>query len=269
MFDSSQTLLVDDIDQATQGIDAFQAKAMEEIEHSPDLTDDDSRAAAKKIVEEACDAIKATIKTGKVDFGGSLILGDRRLIFVAGAYVSQPDDLEKAFEDLVTVAKKDPNFPGEKFDIVTDGDVRYHTWTSPVPPDDKVNRAIGKELKIAVGFGAKSVYVGVGTEDPLAVIKKAIADSKAGGSKKVSPGVVDVSLKPILDFVSIFNPDDDDIAALLAEVAKTPGKDHVHLQIKPQQNGVSYRLELQEGVLKTLGLAAKQQMDKQARSAGQ
>ena len=53
------------------------------------------------------------------------------------------------------------------------------------------------------------------------------------------------------------------IAAVLAEVAKTPGKDHVHLEIKPQENGDSYRLELQEGVLKALGLATRLQMDKQ------
>ena len=109
----------------------------------------------------------------------------------------------------------------------------------------------------------------MGTEDPLAVMKKAIVDSKAGATTKVSPGVVDVSLQPILDFVSVFTPDNGDLAALLTELAKTPGKDHVHLQLKPQQNGISYRLELQEGVLKAMGLAAKQQMDKQNRSAGQ
>ncbi|HEY1785887.1 MAG TPA: hypothetical protein VGG30_10075, partial [Pirellulales bacterium] len=75
--------------------------------------------------------------------------------------------------------------------------------------------------------------------------------------------VVDVSLQPILDFASVLKPDDQALAAVLAEVAKTPGKDHIHLENKPQQNGVSYRLELQEGVLKALGLAIRQQMDKQ------
>ncbi len=269
VFNSSQTLLVDDIDQAAQGIDIAQASLLREIENSPDLTDDDSRAAAKRIVTETCDAIKATIKSGKMDFGGSWVVGDRRFLAIAGAYVSQPADLEKALNDLVEVAKKDPNFPGIKFTDVTDGDVHFHTWTSPIPADDKVNRAVGKELKVVVGFGPKSVYFAAGTEDPLSVVKKAIADSKAGATTKVPASVVDASLQPILDFVSVFTPDNEDVAALLAEVAKTPGKDHVHLQTKPQQNGVSYRLDLQEGVLKVLGLAAKQQMDKQNRNPGQ
>jgi hypothetical protein len=264
VLNSSQTLLVDDIEQASQGIDAFQATLSREIENSPDITDDDSRAAAKRIVSEAADAIKATIKTGKVDFGGSWILGERRFTLVAGAYISEPAELEKALKDLVAVAAKDPNFPAVKFDVATQGDVRFHTWTSPVPAVDTVNRAIGKELKGAIGFGPQSVYFGVGTEDPLVLIKKAIDSSKSGGSSKVPPGVVDVSLQPILDFASVLKPDDQDVAAVLAEVAKTPGKDHIHLEIKPQQNGVSYRLELQEGVLKALGLAVKLQMDEQS-----
>ncbi|HEX4143344.1 MAG TPA: hypothetical protein VHY91_07320 [Pirellulales bacterium] len=264
VLNSSQTLLVDDIEQAAQGIDAFQATLSREIENSPDLTDDDSRAAAKRIVAEAADAIKATIKTGKVDFGGSWLLGDRRFTLIAGAYISEPAELEKALKDLVAVAAKDPTFPAVKFDVATHGDVRFHTWTSPVPAVDTVNRAIGKELKVAVGFGPQSVYFGVGTDDPLVLIKKAIDASKTATSGKVPPGVVDVALQPILEFASVLKPDDEKLAAVLTEVAKTPGKDHVHLEIKPQENGVSYRLELQEGVLKALGLAAKAQMDKQS-----
>ena len=179
-LNSSQTLLVDDIDQTTQAIDAFQKSLSREVENSPELTDDDSRAAAKRIVAEAADAIKATIKTGKIDFAGSWLVGDRRFTLVFGAYISEPAELEKALNDLVTVAEKDPNFPAIKFDVVTQGDIRFHTWTSPVPADDEVNRAIGKELKVAVGFGPQSVYFGVGTEDPLPLIKKAIENSKAG-----------------------------------------------------------------------------------------
>ena len=267
VLNSSQTLLVDDIEQAAQAIDMFQTTLSREIENSPDLTDDDSRAAAKRIVTEAGDAIKATIKTGKIDFGGSWILGDRKFNLVLGAYVSEPGELEKALKDLVAVAAKDPNFPAVKFDVATQGEVRFHTWTSPVPADDKVNRAIGKELKVAVGFGPQSVYFGVGTDDPLVLIKKAIDASKTGTSTKVPPGVVDVALQPILDFASVLKPDDENVAAVLAEVAKTPGKDHIHLEIKPQQNGVSYRLELQEGVLKALGLTTKIQIDKQNAAA--
>jgi hypothetical protein len=265
VFNSSQKLVADDITQIQQTIEQGRDKLIREIENSPDLKDDDSIAAAKKIVTEASDALLATIKTGKLDFGGSVILGERRLMVVAGAYISEPADLEKALTDLIEVAKKDPNFPGTKFDLVTDGDIRFHTWTSPIPPDDKVNRAIGKELKLAVGFGGKSVYVGVGTEDPLPALKKAIVDSKAGASKKVSPGLLDVSLKQILDFARVFTPDDEIVAAVQAEVAKAVGKDHVHLELKSIPYGAAYRIELQEGVLKAIGLSVKMQMDKKNR----
>ena len=214
-------------------------------------------------MNEAIEAIKDTIQSGKVDFGGSWLVGDRQFSLLFGAYIKQPEELEKAFKDLVQAAGKDPSFPASKFDMVKDGDLRFHTWTSQVPADDKVNRAIGKELKGAVGFGPQSVYFAVSTQDPLPALKKAIADSKAAATKKVSPGVVDVALQPILDFVSVLSPDDDTVAALLAEVAKTPGKDHIHFEIRPQTNGVSFRLGLQEGALKVLGLGAKLQIMKQ------
>ncbi|HTU25413.1 MAG TPA: hypothetical protein VMF30_08455 [Pirellulales bacterium] len=258
---SSQILPSDEIEQTDQTIEAIEAKISKGIDTSPDLTDDDSRAAAKKIVSEAADAIKATIKTGKVDFAGSWLLGDRRFTLIAGAYIAEPADLEKALKDLIEVAQKDPNFPGVKFNVVNVGDIRFHTWTSPVPADDRANRVLGKELKIAVGFGSKSVYFGVGTEDPLNLIKKAIETSKSGSTTKVAPGVVDIALQPILDFASVLKPDDQDLATVLAEVAKTPGKDHIHIETKALANGVTYRIELQEGVLKAAGLTVKLQMD--------
>ena len=103
---------------------------------------------------EACDAIKATIKTGKVDFGGSWLVGDRQFTLVVGCLHQRA---RRPGKGLQRPGGRSPTrirtFRPVKFDVVTDGDVRFHTWTSPVPADDKVNRAIGKELKVAVGFG--------------------------------------------------------------------------------------------------------------------
>jgi hypothetical protein len=256
LFSNAQKLRGDLIDQTSRSVDQLQAALGPVIDESPDLSDDDSRAAAKRLLGEACDIIKATIKTGKIDFGGSLIMGDRRLTAIAGAYVSEPGKLEQALTDLVEIARKDPKFSDVKSYIITEGDLRFRTWTISMPTDGRSNRAIGNELKFAIGFGPKSVYFGAGTADPLPAIRQAIAASKAGATNKVSPVVGDLSLKPILDFFRVLRPDDKAIAAVLAEVAKTPDKDHIHFQMKPLQNGFSYRLELQEGALKGLGVAA-------------
>jgi hypothetical protein len=261
LLGNSQSFSVDDSKDVTEGIGSIQAALSREIDASPEL-DADARAAAKRILGKTCDAIKSTILSGKVDLGGSVVIGDRKIMMVAGAYVGQPAELENAFQDLMVAVQKDPSFPATKINVVTDGDIRYYTWTSPVDADKDVNRAVGKELKTAVGFGPKSIYVGVGSDDPLPLIKTAITDSKAGASASVAPGVLDWAVQPILNFAKVLNPDDKDLDAVVAAVAKAPGKDHIHVQMKPQENGVSYAMELQEGVLKALVVIARQQLDK-------
>ena len=43
-------------------------------------------------------------------------------------------------------------------------------------------------------------------------------------------------------------------AKMAAELAKTPGRDHVRLTVTPIPRGARYRLEIEEGVLKVLAL---------------
>jgi hypothetical protein len=64
-------------------------------------------------------------------------------------------------------------------------------------------------------------------------------------------------LTPIADFVGSINEQNAEHAEAFKKVlAEAPGKDHVTVNAKVISNGMSYRIELQEGVLKAIGAAA-------------
>jgi len=74
--------------------------------------------------------------------------------------------------------------------------VRFHTASVSVPSEDKISKVIGNKLDVAVGLGANSVYLAVGT-DSLNMCKSLIDKSKAETSKQLPPFQVNVALLPI------------------------------------------------------------------------
>ncbi len=253
----SQTMDKADTAQATAAIDALKSTANQEIDKSTDLPDDDTKAAAKAIVGDLLEALKSTVASGKTDGGLSLLLGAKTLTGMLGVYIADTARVESALKKLSELAAKDPNIPKLKFNADKYGDVRFHTAKLPVPPDEDVAKVVGSTLDVVIGIGPKSVYVGVGSE-AIGSLKKAIDKSKADASKAIPPGFAIVSVQPILEFANAMEPNPLN-GALLAELSKTPAKDHIQLLVKPITNGVTYHLEVQEAVLNLLGVAAKMQ----------
>ncbi len=237
------------------GLDTLKATVQQEIDKSDDLPDDATKTAAKAIVVDLIEALKGTVASGKSDGGLSLLLGSKTLTGIAGLYIAEPARVESALKKLSELSAKDPNIPKIKFNSDKYGDVRFHTAKFPVPPDEDLAKVIGSTLDVAVGIGAKSVYVALGT-DALGALKQAIDKSKADATKPIGPGFATVSAQPIVEFAGALEPNPLN-QALAAELAKLPGKDHIQLLVKPITNGVTYHIEVQEAVLNLIGVAAK------------
>jgi hypothetical protein len=252
----TRAIAKDDIEQANSGLDALKATAEQEIDKSDDLPDDNAKSAAKEIVGALLEALKSTIASGKTDGEASLLLGSKKLTVIAGVYIAQPADVEKALKKLAEVSAKDPSAPKFKFNADKHGDVRFHTAKFPVPPGD-LAKVIGSSLDVAVGIGPKSVYLGLGT-DMLGALKSAIDKSKVDASKLVAPSFVDISVRSILEFANAVEPNPLN-QALSDELAKAPEKDHLQAVLKPISNGAAFHLEIQEGVLNLIGVAANMQ----------
>jgi hypothetical protein len=252
----SQKIAPEDVDQTVQTLEVMKASVNKEIDKSDDLPDGETKDALKEIVDELVASLTATVKTGKSDGGGALLLAEKSATLIVGIYCAEPNDVEKALKKLAGVAAKEPDFPAIKFDAAKHGDIRFHTVQVPVPDDNKkLIEVLGPSVEVAVGFGPKSIYVGAGT-NCLAQLKKAIDASKAGATKTVPPASFDVALRPIIAFASQVD-DSPVIKEVAAELAKQPGADHVTGMLKSIKNGAAYRIEIQEGVLMAIGAAVK------------
>ncbi|MEX0679610.1 MAG: hypothetical protein WD063_21250 [Pirellulales bacterium] len=251
-----------DAEQFVAGLEAIRTQALEHIEGETKLPDESSKKLAREMVGQVFDAIKATFESGKIDVGATLNLGEKSMALVVGAYVADPKSLDEALRKFAKLAEDEPNFPKIKFDAETHAGVRFHTASIPVPADRKIAKVLGERLDVSVGIGEKAVYLALGT-DSLNTVKMLIDRSKSEADKQLPPFQLNVRLEPIFQFAAALADDDKDddggidLAALAADLAKAPGKDHLRLEYMPQPNGATLRLSAEEGVLQLLGTALK------------
>ena len=241
--------------QIAEALKTFRIQAIQHVETSDRLTDDTSKKLAKEMVGQVFDAIQATLESGKIDAGATLNLSDKSIALVAGVYVVEPKKLEDALKNFAKLMEKDPNFTGIKFNAAEYQGIRFHTTSFPVPQDEAVAKVLGEKLDIAVGIGAKTVYLAVGN-DSLTMLKSLIDKSKANASKQLPPFQLNVALAPIFKFAAAMQ-DSPTVTAMAEQLANAQGKDQVRLVLLPEGKAATLRIEAQEGVLQLLGNAFK------------
>jgi hypothetical protein len=231
-----------------QTLRANTAKAIEEEDLGAE-----GEQAAKDLVNNLFDVLDATVKGGKMNVGAALLLEDKSLFFGAGLQVADGSKIEDGLRKLAELAKDEPDFPGVNFDADTHAGVSFHTMAVPVPEDEAEARAMfGETLNIVIGTSDSAAYFAAGT-NAAATLKKIIDDSAQKAAVKMPPMQMVVSLTPIMQFATQFQPD---MAPLAVMLEGTDGKDHVTMSQTPIQNGVRMKIGVEEGVLKLIGTAA-------------
>jgi hypothetical protein len=242
----------DDVDQLTGMIEAMTKKAMQAIDEDADLDDDAQRTAAKEILSSLFGVMRKTVESGKLDGGATLLLGEKKLTFVAGGHVANAGDLDGVFRRAVELAKDEPDFPGVKFDADKHGDVTFHTIKAPIPEGEQAREFFGEHVEVTIGIGRASAYVAVGN-DGIATLKKVIDSSAAGAGQDLPPSQLYVALAPIMKFAASVDRENPVTAMLAASVDKIRGNDRVSITSSLIERGVRSRIQVDEGVLKLLG----------------
>jgi hypothetical protein len=124
-------------------------------------------------------------------------------------------------------------------------------------------------LDITVGIGPDAVYVALG-KDNVAAVSKAIDASAADRSKTVPPFALSLSVGQLAAVAAAADDTEGREKAVLQAIAdklnsEAKGRDHFHATGQVIPNGLRYRFEAEEGVLKAIGTAAM--MKAQARQA--
>jgi hypothetical protein len=207
-----------------------------------------------------------------MDGGVTLHASSDSLTLVAGVLVKDTAKFEEGLKKLDNAAKKQHEFPGLRWNAASHAGVNFHTLSVPVPADKEAPRKLlGETANIAIGVGPEAVYLAVG-RDNIDVVKKAIDTSAREQGKRVPPFELAVSMGPVAEVAASQAEDGPQKAAAqaIADMLRAEGQGKDHLRITGQiiPNGLRYRFEAEQGVLKAVGKAAAEQQ-RQAQQANQ
>lgn len=261
-------LIEADLEQMRLQLSAMREKAERDIDADPSLPDDEAREAMKSALGDLVEALEATVSAGLIDGGAKVNLSDTSATLVLGAHVVNPEKVETALRKLVKLAEGKPDFPGVNWNAESHGGANIHTMTLPIPLDAAPARKLfGEAVSVALGVGEAELYIAAGS-DCLTSLKAAMDASKAQPGKKTDPAMVVMSLKQFLttaQAVAPPNPESDAVLDMLSDSLEgSEGADRVMISQKAIPNGITMRIEIEEGVLKAFGAAATAAAQQQA-----
>ena len=239
--------------QAKALLSNLRAKAAKELDNAG-MTPNQSKAA-KELLSEVLGVAEKTLDGKKLDWGMSVALKPGASAVVVGGSIADGQTLDEAVRRLAAeIGQKDPEFAKRvQLDAESVGDVRLHVLTKPFPRGF-APRLMGGAFDAVMGIGGQRLYLGVGN-GATQLLKEAIAKASGAAAKEGPPLRISASGKAMAEFVAGTNSPSNRSQARAAMYARVlaGGKDHLVYTVAPTTNGLSLRLEAEEGLLKLLG----------------
>ena len=141
---------------SVQAFEGLKKTVLREIEKDDDLESPEARKTAKELLNAAMDILIATMKTGVMDGGASVVLKPQALTVLAGFHVADGKQVEQILKRVEVLAQNEPGFPGIEFNADNQSGVAFHTMSIPIPEEEDARKILGSELKVAVGIGRKA-----------------------------------------------------------------------------------------------------------------
>jgi hypothetical protein len=199
------------------------------------------------------DAVEGTVRSGKVDGGGVVILNDSTAAMCYGFNLANAKRFEDSAKELVDLLKEEAP-PGVEFEMDAGSyqDLNLHHIRVPVP-DPKAAEVFGQSVEITLAFGEDSAYIAAG-KGATSLLKKVVDSSAMSSSQQLPASQFTIAATPILKFAQSVEPNPM-IDGLIATMGD--GKnDKLYISSQYIENGSKTRIEIQEGLLKLGGAAA-------------
>jgi hypothetical protein len=253
--------------QTKQMVEALRTQMATAVDQDTDIPSEAAKGAVKAACNDFIDAVAATVDAGTMDFGAVVNVSPEGLTLVAGGFVGDAAKIESGLKKLAEAGKEQPDMPTINWGAEKHAGVTFHTLSVPTPANEEESKKLfGETIDMAVGIGEKSVYFAMG-KDNLTAVKKVIDESAANPGKSVAPMELTVSVGQILNTAAAFHPEDATLR-MVADALKNEaeGRDHVKIVAQPVDNGLRTRFEVEEGVMRAIGVGVKAQ---QAQAMGQ
>jgi hypothetical protein len=248
----------EDIAQAGATLQAIRGHLSKHIDDSPDIPGD-KREAIKALLVPVFDVLTKTIATGRVDGGLTVVLMPKSLSFAAGGLCADGATVEKILRSVADLGKDINNFPKLQLNTGTIGDMKLSRLTAPIPPNSPARDVLGDTLEIIVGVSPGSVII-AGGKDAEGLLRKVLDSSAQNRDKAVLPVQVNVAVLPIAKFMKSFD-ENPNINSVITTLEQT-GNDRVTVTSTPATRSSTTRIEIQEGVIKAVGAAAKKALNR-------
>lgn len=206
------------------------------------------RKGVVEVLKRVTGMLRQSIDRGRLDQAVIVNTGAAgKLQVLAAMKVAKGKELGKVFEDVI---RKDAKNAQIKLGVADVKGARVHAI--PLPPDSDREKHLGTG-PAHLGFGEDSVVLTLG-DDSLAAAKTSF-EARPAAAKR-APISLRVTLSKLLPLA-------EDAGPQVLELGKTAfenGNDEIALEVTSQPNGAAMRIEIQEGVLRLLGLigAARQ-----------
>lgn len=252
----ASTIAAEDMEQAVSSLESMRQVAMSEIDRSRDIPDAETRVLARQVANDLLDVLMETVKSGRMDGAVSVKLDTQDVSLALAAYVANPKKMEETLTKAFQQLEQKAELPPLKLNVESHGGVQFHRLSVPVPAaEEKARLMFGSTLDLTLGFGKDTMYVSLG-ERGLSQVKAVIdqlATTPPVPLKRPIQATFGVS--EILTFARVM--DDSPILSGIMDIAnEVKGQDNIRLIIQPILNGVGYRTEIEQGVIKILGKAA-------------
>lgn len=221
-----------------------------------DKMSDEEREAVIGLLHTAFDTLESTAAAGKFDIGIVGTTDDGQINIAMGLETADPKALEEEIKKVVPLAQKRAD---DKLDVklnaFTAAGANFHEFKVAVPEsEEEARKLFGEQLTLNVGFGKDVAFVGLGANS-VDLIKKAMSSS---GSPPADLPMTkfDLYLTPILELIASMQ--DDATVKKMAAKLKEVGKDKISIEGRAIENGMMSRLEIQDGFLQLIQIAAEQ-----------
>lgn len=241
-----------DMAQTREALKYLEQAATKEIDQSGQLADPQQKALLKGFLAEFIQVIDRTTAQGRIN-GGLVVTARAPHTLAVGGMVADGQKLESILKRFVDAAADDPGFPKVELDVEHHRGIRFHRLEVPVPENDDnlvMRELFGDPLEVTLGFGPSSVFFALGKDGRQTI--KQVLDKSLAEPAVVPPIQVNLAAGPLLQMIAQ-RGQPQPIAIMLAQMLQGTGKDGIRLVAQPQERGVVYRIELQEGILQLIG----------------
>jgi hypothetical protein len=227
-------VMLEDDQKSTKALLAnLKETAMSELEADDNMSSDEL-AVVQGLLGDVFDILNSTIDGGFVDFGGTLMMDEEGINFVAGTSLANATKFDEMIAKISGMAKTQNEVAIEVSDASVGGvSLKQMVVTLPEGVDQEAIDMFGEKITLMMGRDGSAAYVAVGT-NPTETFEAVMKNSGTSGDASAQ---YNFRVLPILKFASR-NPEAKEVLGTLLEGFKSTN-DRVTLHQKMIPNGIS------------------------------